>query len=90
MPQQCPWQSCNRVPATAPAPATAAAPVPPPAAGEPFQRLWSNASQWPEGELPVLGADVEIPAAWRVLLDISPEPLGLLTISGELSFADSG
>ena len=96
VPQQCPWQgrapapAPAPAPATTPAPATAAASLPLPAAGESFQRLWSNASQWPEGELPALGADVEIPAAWRVVLDISPEPLGLLTISGELCFADSG
>ena len=67
-------------------------PSPPPAPPlrEPFVRLWSNASQWPEGELPEPDQDVEVPQQWNLLLDVAPEPMGILTIRGRLSFVEQG
>lgn len=49
---------------------------------------WSDPAIWPGGALPVAGADVSIPAGQNVLLDISPPPLGRITINGELVFSD--
>ncbi len=46
---------------------------------------WSDPATW-GGTVPVAGADVEIPAGKNVLLDVSPPPLGGLTISGALVF----
>lgn len=44
---------------------------------------------WPGGMLPEEGADVTIEGTWRMLLDISPPPLGTVYIFGELKFQDS-
>ena len=68
---------------TAPA-STASSPV-----QEPFTRRWSNATQWPQQAVPAQGAAVSIPAAWTVLLDTDPPPLGNLSIQGALIFSPS-
>lgn len=51
-------------------------------------RLWSNTSSWPNGILPAEGEDVTIEGTWRMLLDISPPPLGIVYVFGELKFYD--
>ena len=43
---------------------------------------------WPSGKLPSKGEDVTISSTWRMLLDLSPPPLGLVVIAGELQFED--
>ena len=53
------------------------------------QRRWSDPTSWPSGQLPVEGEDVTILSTWRMLLDISPPPLGLVLIDGELQFEDA-
>lgn len=62
------------------------APFSPVPEAESFTRLWSNASQWPNGAVPHSGEDVDIPAAWRLVMDVQPPPLGLLRIYGSLAF----
>lgn len=52
------------------------------------QRLWSENSSWPNGLLPEEGDDVTISPKWRMLVDISPPPLGKVFINGELEFQD--
>ena len=52
------------------------------------QRRWSDPDSWPTGKLPVEGQNVDILPTWRMLLDISPPPLGLVHVSGELQFED--
>ena len=53
---------------------------------EGFIRQWSNASQWPNGKLPVANDVVNIPPAWRVNLDIDPPNLQTLVVDGQLMF----
>lgn len=57
-------------------------------AGETSQK-WSDPATW-GGRPPQAGADVTIPAGKRVILDVSPPPLGHLQIDGTLAFADGG
>lgn len=52
-------------------------------------RKWSNASNWPGQVLPAAGADVNIPATWHMIIDISPNAIGYLTIDGLLYADDS-
>src|SRR5512139_2640262 len=49
---------------------------------------WSNPATWPNKQVPVAGAKVEIPAAKEVILDVSPPPLNGITVMGKLTFAD--
>jgi cell migration-inducing and hyaluronan-binding protein len=56
-------------------------PHPPPGAA-----LWSEAATWPNGTLPAAGDCVVIPAGKTVWLDVSPPPLGGVTIDGALRF----
>ncbi len=49
-------------------------------------RRWSDASGWPGGKLPQAGEVVTIEHGDVVLLDLSPPPLGGLTIVGSLVF----
>ena len=51
-------------------------------------RLWSNESSWPSGKVPAEGEDVTIMSSWRMLLDVSPPPLGQVYVFGELMFQD--
>ena len=49
---------------------------------------WSDRATWPDRKLPAAGDKVEIASGKEVILDVSPPPLGGLTINGKLSFAD--
>lgn len=52
------------------------------------QRRWSDPNSWPSGELPREGEEVTISSRWRMLVDISPPPLGRVIVLGELMFED--
>ena len=47
---------------------------------------WSNPGSWPNGSLPQAGDNVTIPIGQVMLLDVSPPPLGKVTIQGTLVF----
>lgn len=51
---------------------------------EDFVRSWNNATQWPGLVNPAAGANVTIPAAWTVKLDVDPPALNSLIIEGNL------
>jgi cell migration-inducing and hyaluronan-binding protein len=50
---------------------------------------WSDRATWPNKKLPVAGAKVTIPEGKSVILDVSPPPLGSITVMGKLAFADT-
>ena len=56
-----------------------------------YARPWSEASSWgpSNGQVPLEGDDVTIPAGHSVLLDVSPPPLGVLRVFGRLIVADT-
>jgi len=54
---------------------------------EKFIRKWSNASQWPNNQVPGPNMDVHVHGNWTMLLDVDPAPAGKITIDGDL-FAD--
>lgn len=65
-------------------------PVSPGEAGkENFQRLWSNATQWPNGTMPVDGENVTIPENWTIWMDVNPAIAPLLTIDGTVYVNDT-
>ena len=69
-----------------PPPPTLPPPIPP---GRPDETLsWSNASIWPNSELPKEGDDVFINCTWYLLLDTPIPRLGMLTICGVLEVLD--
>src|SRR5438132_9673512 len=47
---------------------------------------WSDPASWPDHSVPTAGATVTIPVGQTVLLDLSPPPLGGLTVLGTLRF----
>jgi hypothetical protein len=49
---------------------------------------WSDRASWPDRKVPRAGDKVTIAAGREVILDVSPPPLGGLTILGKLSFSD--
>ncbi len=51
--------------------------------------MWSNASIWPNMELPKAGEDVYIDCSFHVLVDVEIPRLGTLTICGGLELDDS-
>lgn len=51
------------------------------------QDLWSNPATW-GGAVPGPGAHVVVPQGRRIVLDVTPPPLGSLTVHGVLTFAD--
>ena len=51
---------------------------------ESSRRLWSDASNWPDGKLPAEGDNVTIPAEWQLILDVDPPRLDRLLISGSV------
>ncbi|MGE0554286.1 MAG: G8 domain-containing protein [Gemmatimonadales bacterium] len=63
-------------------------PPSPPPAGPATTFDWSDPAAWPGGSVPAAGADVMIPAGRTIVLDVSPPPLGGVTIDGVLRFAD--
>src|SRR3954471_4850611 len=50
---------------------------------------WSDPATWPDRRVPRAGDKVTIAADKDVVLDVSPPPLGGVTIDGRLSFADN-
>jgi hypothetical protein len=50
---------------------------------------WSDRATWPDKKVPVAGAKVTIPEGKSVILDLSPPPLGSITVMGKLAFADT-
>jgi len=50
---------------------------------------WSDRATWPDKKVPVAGAKVTIPEGKSVILDVSPPPLGSITVMGKLAFADT-
>ncbi|HEX6993444.1 MAG TPA: G8 domain-containing protein, partial [Gammaproteobacteria bacterium] len=59
-------------------------------AGSPAARpsLWSDPATWPNGKVPAAGDKVVISRDKNVLLDVSPPPLGGLSIDGKLTFSN--
>ena len=55
---------------------------------EDFVRLWSNATQWPGGVLPVAGDNVTVHGNWTMLMDMDTEVLSHLRIDGDLILSD--
>lgn len=53
-----------------------------------YTQPWSEPATWPDAQLPGLANDVIIPEGSAVLLDVSPPPLGLLHIRGQLIYND--
>ena len=53
---------------------------------EKFTRLFSLASSWSSGKVPIISEEIEIPFVKRILLDIIPPFLSSITIDGELIF----
>src|SRR5690242_4759612 len=50
---------------------------------------WSDRATWPDRKVPRAGDKVIIAAGKEVILDVSPPPLGGVTVNGKLSFADN-
>ncbi len=57
------------------------------ATGASAQDLWSNPATW-GGQVPGPGAHVVIPQTRRIILDVTPPPLGSITVLGVLAYAD--
>ena len=51
--------------------------------------LWSDAKTW-GGRVPRRGDDVVVPRGRRIVMDVSPPPLGRLEVEGDLKVADQG
>lgn len=51
----------------------------------PNAKRWSDPASWPDGKVPVTGADVVIAKGTDLLLDVSPPPLASLKIEGSLT-----
>jgi hypothetical protein len=50
-------------------------------------RLWSDPTNWPNGELPVEGDDVQVESGWNMYYDLEDSPVfASLTINGRLTF----
>jgi hypothetical protein len=49
---------------------------------------WSDPATWPNGKVPVAGDKVTIGRDKEVILDVSPPPLGGLSIDGKLVFSN--
>src|SRR5690242_15037152 len=50
---------------------------------------WSNPDTWPNRKVPVAGDKVIISRDKDVILDVSPPPLGGLSIDGKLTFSNN-
>jgi hypothetical protein len=54
---------------------------------ETTERLWSQASTWPEGKVPVANDDVEIPPGKNIIYDLEDSPIfKYVQINGRLTF----
>ena len=58
-------------------------------AAQPKATRWSDRASWPDHKVPRAGDKVTIAAGKEVILDVSPPPLGGVTINGKLTFADN-
>jgi hypothetical protein len=54
----------------------------------PNVKRWSDPASWPDGKVPVLGADVVIAKGVELVLDVSPPALSSLKIEGSLTADD--
>lgn len=54
----------------------------------PIGSPWSDPGSWPSGRVPGEGDNIVIPTGKQILLDVSPPPLGSITIQGTLVFDD--
>ncbi|HSC86650.1 MAG TPA: G8 domain-containing protein [Polyangiaceae bacterium] len=54
----------------------------------PQGKPWSDPESWPSGHVPTEGEDVVVPQGKQILLDVSPPPLGTVTLDGTLVFDD--
>ena len=52
-------------------------------------RIWTNATQWPNGVMPSDGDNVTIPCEWTVLMDTNPARIGYFEISGDVIISDA-
>lgn len=51
--------------------------------------MWSDASSWPSGKVPVEGDEVEIPTGTLMILDVDTPVLNSLLINGRLEFDEN-
>ncbi len=51
---------------------------------EPFVRVWSNVTQWPNGRLPSDGDNITIPGPWTIIMDMNPAIINFWMIDGDV------
>lgn len=51
---------------------------------------WSAPTTWQYGEIPLDGDTVWVPAGQSVLVDVTPPPLNLVLVEGEMIFDNRG
>jgi hypothetical protein len=51
---------------------------------ENFVRYWSNASQWPEGRMPLPGENVTVNGNWTIIMDVDPAVCEFMEIDGDV------
>lgn len=51
-------------------------------------KLWSDPATWVSGKVPQKNEDITILKDAHILMDISPPPLGEVTVAGKLTFAE--
>ena len=61
---------------------------PMPEAPSPYVKRWSDPANWPDGKVPVAGANVVIPEGVDLVLDVSPPALSSIKIEGSLTAAE--
>lgn len=55
---------------------------------EDFVRYWSNATQWPEGRMPLPGENVTVNGNWTIIMDVDPAACGFMQIDGDVIIED--
>lgn len=51
---------------------------------ENFVRVWSNATQWPNGVMPAAGDNVSIHGNWTIMMDVQPESMEFFYVDGDV------